>query len=111
MHQTANAVDILKAVESLARESGLPRIGTIRLHLAAWADLDPDEVRDEVLHAAQGTLAEGARIEIEVIDPHGRCMDCGADFDPKGTGLRCLACGSARVRLEQDREIRVVSVE
>lgn len=111
MHQTSNAGDILKAAESLARESGLARINTIRLHLAAWADLDPDEVRDEVLHAALGTFAEGAKLEIEVVEPRGRCADCGADFDPKGTGLRCLACGSARVRLEQVREVKVVSVE
>jgi len=111
MHQTSNAGDILKATELLARERGLARVSTIRLNLAAWADLDPDEVRDEVLHAAQGTLAEGARIEIEVIDPHGRCADCGADFDPKTAALRCLACGSVRVRLEQDRQVTVASVE
>lgn len=110
MHQTSNACEILKAAGSLAREAGLERISTIRLRLAAWADIDADELREEVWHAALGTIADGAKIEIESAEPRAVCADCGAEFQPGGAALKCRDCGSARVRLEQVEEISVVSV-
>ena len=110
MHQTANAREILKAAESLARESRLARIHAIYLHVAAWADIDTDELREDVRHAALGTIAEGAKLEIEVVEPRGRCADCGAEFTPDGAALRCRACGGARVRMEQVEEVKVHSV-
>jgi hydrogenase nickel incorporation protein HypA/HybF len=59
---------------------------------------------------AAGTVAEGARLEIEQPPGRAHCRSCGADFDLPDPILLC-PCGSADVQVISGRELAIVSME
>ena len=59
----------------------------------------------------RGTLAEGARLTIEVVPIKLRCPDCGGVDVREETDFSCAACGSRRVEIVEGREIVVERIE
>ena len=74
MHETKLVDDLLRKVESLAREQGATRVAGVTVRLGASAPFEADHLRDHFEMAAQGTLADGARLTVETstdaADPH-----------------------------------------
>jgi hydrogenase nickel incorporation protein HypA/HybF len=66
MHETGLIEDLIRKVESLVREHSGRRAVAIRLRVGALAAADPDHLREHFETAALGTVAEGARLDIEV---------------------------------------------
>ena len=60
--------------------------------------------------AAQGTVAEGAVLDIVEVEGRARCPDCGAEF-PTPTLFTSCACGSWRVERLQGEELKVRTIE
>lgn len=57
-----------------------------------------------------GTVAQGARLDIERRPGAAHCHDCGADVTLAGPVLLC-ACGSADLAVTAGRELRILSME
>ncbi len=65
MHELAAAQDVVRAALQAAEAEGACRITAIALkvgHLYA-----ADQLRDLIAIAAQGTIAEGARLDVEAV--------------------------------------------
>jgi hydrogenase nickel incorporation protein HypA/HybF len=60
--------DLMNKVESVAREEGAAAVTGISVRLGALSHMSPAHFREHWQHAARGTLAEGAAIEIETSD-------------------------------------------
>lgn len=78
MHEEALLKDLLGKVEAVARESGAARVLVVHLWVGALAHLSDDQLGERWALAARGTVAEGARLEIE------RSGDLD---DPRATGF------------------------
>ena len=59
---------------------------------------------------AQGTVLEGATLDIIEVEGRARCTACGAEFDMPTLFTAC-ACGSRRLHRLQGEELKIKTME
>jgi hydrogenase nickel incorporation protein HypA/HybF len=59
---------------------------------------------------AQGTVLEGAELDIRVIPGRARCSACGAEFETATLYTPC-DCGSRRLEQLQGEELNIKTME
>jgi hydrogenase nickel incorporation protein HypA/HybF len=76
MHEHALIADLIRKIETIARENNARRVVKVKLRLGALSHMSPEHMREHFAAAAQGTLAQGAVLESEVStdidDPRAR---------------------------------------
>ncbi len=83
MHETSIALSILAAVEDAFNQTpGAKRVTKIRLQIGMLSLVDPEALRFALKVVARDTPAEDAEIEIEMVKPRFRCLDCGHEWEP-----------------------------
>jgi hydrogenase nickel incorporation protein HypA/HybF len=65
MHELSLIHDLMRRIESIAREHGGRRILSVKVRLGALSHISPEHFREHFVQAAAGTVAAGARLEIE----------------------------------------------
>ena len=77
MHEMSLMVDLMRRIEGAARAHGGGRVCRVKVTLGALSHFSPEHFREHFSHAARGTLAEGAALDIAVRqDPHDpRALD------------------------------------
>lgn len=68
MHEMSLMNNLMGQIERVAREQGGAQVVGVRLWLGALAHISPDHLREHFAEGAKGTLAQGARLEIESDD-------------------------------------------
>jgi hydrogenase nickel incorporation protein HypA/HybF len=68
MHEKSLLRGLLNQIEALAVRNGAERVTVVRLKLGPLAHVEPEHLRAHFATAAQGTVAEAARLEIETTD-------------------------------------------
>ena len=107
MHEMAITQSVVDAVcERAAGRS----VHSIRLQVGRLCAVVPDAMQFCFELVTEGTVAEGARLDIE--EPPGRahCRSCDEDFPLHDLVLLC-PCGSADVEVLAGRELRIMSME
>ena len=97
-------------VDAVCERAGERRVRSVRVQIGALTAVLPDAMRFCFELAVQGTVAEGARLEIDERPAAVHCLGCGADAVLTDAILLC-PCGSADVRVTAGRELRVLSME
>ena len=111
MHELSLVAALFETLEEKAREHGASRITMVRLRVGKLAGAVPDLLESAFETYKKGTIAAGARLEIEEVPMRLRCRDCGSDrLDVEGT-FSCLSCGGRNVELLEGREIVVERIE
>jgi hydrogenase nickel incorporation protein HypA/HybF len=76
MHEVSLIADLMRKIEALAHEHRAIRVAGVKVKLGALAHISSDHFREHFVRAARGTIAEGARLDIEVStdqdDPHAQ---------------------------------------
>lgn len=74
MHEFLLINDLMRRIESAARENDATSIVAVRVRIGALAQISADHFREHFAEASQGTAAQNARLDIEVSselgDPH-----------------------------------------
>lgn len=68
MHESGVVRSLVAKIELLAHAQGARRVTAIRLCLGALSHMTPDHFRDHFRIASAGTIAEAARLDIELSD-------------------------------------------
>ncbi len=107
MHELSIAQSVVDAVVERAGDRRVLRVG---LRVGRLSGVVPDALRFSFDLVTEGTLAEGAALEIE--EPEGRatCRSCSSDFVLRDLVLLC-ECGSADVEVVSGSELMVSSME
>lgn len=71
MHERSLMTGLLARLDEIAGASGSSRVVRVRVAVGALAHLSPEHLRHHFEHAARGTRAEGAEIEIRVLEDVG----------------------------------------
>jgi hydrogenase nickel incorporation protein HypA/HybF len=114
MHELPVTEGILRVVLAHAEPQHVRRVLTIRLRIGELSDLEEPWIQRYFDHVSRGTIAEGARIEIEKAPARVRCGGCGETFTVnlrKGGSIRCPACSGDEVSLVSGDEYHVKSIE
>jgi hydrogenase nickel incorporation protein HypA/HybF len=67
MHEMSLMADLMRKVESVARREG-GRVVRVKVIVGALCHCSAEHFREHFEHAAAGTLAEGAALEVEQRD-------------------------------------------
>jgi hydrogenase nickel incorporation protein HypA/HybF len=107
MHELGIAQEIVAIV---AEHAGASRVTRVVLEVGRHALILPDSIRFCFDLCSEGTVAQGARLEIREVPGRARCRDCGAEValdQPFGT----CDCGSANLQWLGGDEIKVKEME
>lgn len=107
MHELSIAQSVVDAV---CEHAGDRRVHSVRVAVGALCAVIPDSMLFCFELVTVGTVAEGARLDIETPAGVGHCRNCGAEFALFDPILLC-SCGSADVEVRSGRELRIVSME
>ena len=66
MHEQSLLRGLMRQIQQIALAEDAARIQEVRLRLGALAHISADHLREHFEQAAHGTVAEGARLVIEV---------------------------------------------
>jgi hydrogenase nickel incorporation protein HypA/HybF len=76
MHELSLMANLMRKIEDTARQSGGVIVTRVRLRFGALAHTSPEHFREHFERASQGTLAEGAVLEIvhsnDLTDAHAQ---------------------------------------
>ena len=78
MHELSVAIALVSQAEQAARAAGAERVVAVRLRLGRLSGLVPDSLQFGFDIAAVGTVLEGARLEVERVEPVIWCPTCEA---------------------------------
>jgi hydrogenase nickel incorporation protein HypA/HybF len=76
MHELSLLAGLLRKIEAVARREQASAVTRVTVRVGALCHLSPAHLREHFVRTAQGTVAEGARLDIEVLtdlaDPHAQ---------------------------------------
>ena len=94
MHEISIAVSIVEIAEAKAREANSRSIEVIALRLGEFTTIVPEALNFAFEVARRGTLAEHARLQIEIVPMVVQCVVCDSKAPAFTRGcLICDRCG------------------
>jgi hydrogenase nickel incorporation protein HypA/HybF len=107
MHELGISRNIVAIVSEAAKGQ---RVRRVTLEVGKLSGVMSDAIAFCFDAVAQGTVAEGATLEIREIDGRARCIDCASEFEVT-TFLTPCACGSRRLVHFDGQDLKVKTME
>jgi hydrogenase nickel incorporation protein HypA/HybF len=107
VHELGIAEEVLAIVADRSRGA---RVTRVVLEVGVLAAVLPDALRFCFDLAAEGTVAEGARLEIVEVPGRARCRRCAAEV-ALGRPIGRCGCGSAELDWLSGDELKVREME
>lgn len=98
------------ALEQAARQDA-KGIAQFNVEMSAWADESEESLSFYLDNLSQGTIAEGAKMQIRRVPVRGTCADCGNEFEFPSRYIECPTCHGFSVSTERKSEFRLTSIE
>jgi hydrogenase nickel incorporation protein HypA/HybF len=114
MHELPITESILKIILKHAGTNGVRKVKTIRLKVGRLSDLEDEWIQRYFDYLSKGTVAEGARLEIERTPIIMQCNACSESYEVEAAkmgGLICPACGGKDGTLLSGREYYIKEME
>ncbi len=111
MHELAVCQGLLREVARVARAHGSRRVAAVRVAVGPLSGVEAPLLERAFSIARAGTLAEGARLDVEATDIVVRCGSCGSQSRATINRLVCGVCGGWQVTLVSGDELLLKSLE
>jgi hydrogenase nickel incorporation protein HypA/HybF len=110
VHELGLCQGILEAVE---RRAAGRRVTRVRVRVGAQHRVVESALDQSFALVSQGTVADGAVVDLVVVPVRVRCQDCGRDTDATDALAACPACGGLDLDTEGGDELilEAISVE
>ena len=105
MHELSLCMNLVDQLADLARHHGATSVARVELQVGTLSGIEPRLLEDAFPFASAGTIAEGADLSIEVVQPRTRCHRCGREAEAAPNRLACDACGSFDTELLAGQEL------
>ena len=94
MHSLAMAQDILKAALTEAEKNNTQHIKAINIRMEDEHFTESDSLQFCLEAVTKGTIAEGARIEVDLVEMTAECSECAFVFPVDHHLPMCPRCGN-----------------
>ena len=111
MHEMTVAHGLLKILEERAAAHGIARVVRVRLKIGRLRGVEIRQLRAAFEVLAEGSIAEGAPLDVEEVAAEARCRACGTEWRLKGYRFECPTCRSADGEILAGRELHIESFD
>ncbi len=110
MHEMPIAQAIVDQAIQAVAPHGAVRIDSIAVEIGRMRQMVPEALQLCFTAVSEGTIAEGARLEIREIEMEALCLVCNGRFRPEINLYVCPACGQANVRIVAGNDMILQSI-
>ena len=111
MHEMSLIESIVALVEDERRKQQFSRVRVIRLAVGVLGHAEPTALRFCFDAVTRGTIADGARLEIDQVPGEGWCSSCRQSVPLDERFAACPLFGDAQVRMTAGGELRLSELE
>jgi hydrogenase nickel incorporation protein HypA/HybF len=108
MHEFGMCDGIVEAVQCRA---GGRRVARVKVRVGVMHRVVEEAFQQAFLHAAEGTEAESASLDIVVLPVRAVCRSCAAEFESEDLAIVCAKCGGVDLDLRGGEELVLESIE
>ncbi len=111
MHETGIALEVLKIAAEEAQKNDALKVLAISVKVGRWSGVEPQTLEFALGAVSEGTIAEGCKVVIEVIEPTFDCHDCGEPYEAETRFDSCPRCGGPGGALVSGDELHISELE
>lgn len=111
MHEMSLMQDVLEIIQEAAREKKFGTVKTVWLEIGALSGVDPQAMSFCFDAVMQGSVADGAILEILHKPGLARCMKCAKEVEISARFDACPLCGGFELQVTGGAEMRVKELE
>lgn len=111
MHELSLAQSIFEVTREATRAEGSARVTLVVLELGALGHVEPSALELALEAVFEGTVAEGARVQMRTVPGRGLCVPCGLQFEVSQRGEPCPHCGGYEWVTVAGEDLRLVELE
>ncbi len=112
MHEMSVTQSVMDIVLEQAKEAGATRVKSVKLRFGALTSIVPDCVAFYFEQMTEGTIAEGAKLDVEMVPLRLKCGQCGEEFEGEDElDMVCPKCGNPFTETITGREMEVDSID
>lgn len=111
MHEYPITEQIIKIAEEHCQRHGGRAVKTIQMVVGAYSGFVPESIQMYFDIISEGSACQGAKLEIQRIEPKLKCRDCGKFFKRELYSFKCPYCGGEGGPTEIGKEFYVKSIE
>jgi hydrogenase nickel incorporation protein HypA/HybF len=111
VHEVGLIQGALALAVKQAEASGATQLHQLRLRVGALSGVVPEALDFAFDRVCQGTMADGARLEIESVPATWWCATCRLEFESESCWCECPRCHAPGWELRRGRELELVSIE
>jgi hydrogenase nickel incorporation protein HypA/HybF len=111
MHEVSLIESVVAMIEVERRKHEFSRVRLIRLRVGALGHAEPEALRFCFDAVTRGTVADGARLDIDIVPGEGWCSGCFRTVPLEERFAACPLCGNAPVLMTTGDELRVAELE
>ncbi|MEG0791821.1 MAG: hydrogenase maturation nickel metallochaperone HypA [Gordonibacter sp.] len=114
MHELGIMTGVMEAVETSAKQAGADKVLKVSLSVGEMTEAIEDALRfafEALSEQSEYTLFADAKLDVTMIKPKSRCLECGATYEHDRFHMLCPVCESFATELVAGRELQIDSIE
>ena len=111
MHEHHAVEGVFNQALKKAQEHNALRVKRLTLALGELKGFDPGSIRLYFEQMAEGTILEGAELDVHILKPKMQCKDCENAFEKDNSDLTCPRCCSAALLVLSGKEFYIDKIE
>lgn len=112
MHELGIMTGVLDAAKASARDAGAERLLKVTLSVGEMTEAVDTALQFAFEALIEGDpFTEGAVLQVNMVRPKSRCLECEAEFEHDRFDRFCPRCGSFATELIAGREMQIDSIE
>ncbi|MES9945888.1 MAG: hydrogenase maturation nickel metallochaperone HypA [Candidatus Thiodiazotropha sp.] len=111
MHEMSLCEGVLNVLEEQALSQGYSRVKQVWLEIGSLSGVEPEAMRFSFDAVMNGSIADGARLEIIHLPGEAWCMQCSKPVQVSARYQPCPVCGSYQLQVTGGDEMRIKELE
>jgi hydrogenase nickel incorporation protein HypA/HybF len=111
MHEVSIMQGALELALHTVQASAAKEIHSLHMRVGAMTGVVPDALQFAFEALREGTLAAGARLDVEMVPVSCWCAECQAEFESADWLQECPACHRPSMEIRHGLELELASVE
>lgn len=114
MHELVVTKNIFQIVQAYAEKHQVKKVLKVNLDIGVLSDLQEEWLQNYFNRLSQGSVADGAKLQVNKIPANVRCDDCLHTFEIESLvqdDLLCPNCQSRAISLMSGREYHIQNIE